>query len=69
MSRRDECLITNYEEATTWLAEYKHTIIDEQALRVIECFSMADGEIKILQKQISSLESRIAELKSQLIVV
>jgi len=69
MSRRDECLITNYEEASAWLEEYKHTITDEQALRVIECFSMGDAEIKILQKQISSLESRIAELKSQLIVV
>lgn len=35
MSRRDICLISNYEEAQEWLAEFKHTITDEQVLKVI----------------------------------
>jgi DNA-directed RNA polymerase subunit L len=56
MSRRDECLISNYEEATEWLAEFKHTIIDEQALKVIECLS----------ENIEELRETIEDLKEEL---
>lgn len=38
MSRRDLALIRSFTEAINWLDEFKHTIKDEQALKVIEQF-------------------------------
>ena len=74
MSRRDECLISNCEEATQWLAEFKHTITDEQVLKVIECFQVnASDEFKDLHEQlackeeiISGLEDDVESLEKQL---
>jgi len=64
MPRRDECLISNYEEAINWLAEFKHTVTDEQALRVIEYLSSEKETVRRLQGSISILERKIAHLKN-----
>lgn len=63
MSRRDDCLITTVEEATNWLAQYRHTIgtFDPQVLKVIEC--LESGVAEVADETQCQIDSNAAELK------
>ena len=67
MSRRNECLISNYEEAVAWLEEFKHTITDEAVLKVVECLqSSTSEEFKDLQAQLDNAEERNLNLEKDI---
>ena len=73
MSRRDECLISNYEEASAWFEEFAHTIIDEQVLKVIELLqaNSSEGVLEIerqleqSQAECDSLEKDIEDFRDE----
>ena len=66
MSRREDLLITNRNEACLWLEEFQHTITDRQAVSVIEALEQEDPEattiIRELEIELECAEDRIDEL-------
>lgn len=74
MSRRNEYLISNYEEAKEWFDEFKYTIADEQVLKVIEHLENDDSEeVAALRKEngdlaeeLNTLENDFEELRNEL---
>lgn len=66
MSRRDEGMLNTYEDAKDWLSCYKHTIIDEQVVKVIELIENVTSEDwDDLQNQVSCKEDAIKECQTQ----
>ena len=61
MGRRDEGLISTSEEALAWLAEYRHTIVDPQVIKVIEALENAETELH----EKFSWDEQAAELETQ----
>lgn len=61
MSHRDDCLISTVEEAKDWLDQYRHTVADQQVLRVIEI--LESGQSEALQDAERDADSARDELK------
>lgn len=67
MSRRDDPFITTQEEASQWLFEFRHTITDGAALKVIEQMEIVVAEyVERESAELAEAEDEIASLESDL---
>lgn len=74
MSHRDDCLISTVEEAKDWLDQYRHTVADQQVLRVIEILESgqsealreAESELARVTDQLNAAESDMTEYEEKI---